>query len=125
MIKKKFLTNYSLITLTFFTFFFFTKVYSLNPLSKDQKSIIIGKELYKNICANCHGDNAQGKDNGFFLSPNLRVFDKGYKGFINILTNGYGRMPAWGGRSKLSVEQLNQLAAYIEKISLDRSYWEK
>ena len=95
----------------------------MNPLSKNENSINAGKELYKNICANCHGDNAQGKNNGFFLSPNLRDFNKGYEGFMNIVTSGYGRMPAWGGRSKLSSKQLNQLAAYLEKISLDSSNW--
>ena len=82
-----------------------------------------GEELYKKRCANCHGQNAKGKNNGFFLSPNLTNFEKGYNGFLNILTNGYGRMPAWGGRSKLTNLQLDELASYLKYISTEKANW--
>ncbi len=100
------------------------KNYSANSNSEEKFFIEAGKELYKKRCSNCHGGNAQGKNNGFFLSPNLRVFDKGYKKFLVILKNGYGRMPAWGGTSKLTENQLNQLASYIKHISLEKASWE-
>ena len=99
------------------------KLYSVNPLSKENDSINTGEELYKNICSNCHGNKAEGKDNGFFLSPNLKVFSKGYDEFLKILKYGYGRMPAWGGKRKLSKDQLNQLAAYLEYISSEEANW--
>ena len=99
------------------------KLYSTNTLSKEIESINTGAELYKNICSNCHGNKAEGKDNGFFLSPNLKVFSKGYDEFLNILKYGYGRMPAWGGKGKLSKDQLNQLAAYLEYISSEEANW--
>ena len=64
-------------------------VYSSNLKSENIASIRAGGELYKNRCSNCHGINAQGKNNGFFLSPNLTIFNKGYEEFMSILINGY------------------------------------
>ena len=112
-----------IIITVFYIIIFPVKLYSNNPLSKDNDSINTGAELYKNICSNCHGNKAEGKDNGFFLSPNLKVYSKGYDEFLNILKYGYGRMPAWGGKGKLSKDQLNQLAAYLEYISSKESNW--
>ena len=103
-------------------FLLFKKCFS-KSISENKSFITAGRELYKSRCANCHGDNAKGKSNGFFLSPSLKDFDKGYEEFINILMNGYGRMPAWGGRSKLTNEQLNQLASYLKNISSKKANW--
>ncbi|OUV79069.1 MAG: hypothetical protein CBC91_04055 [Rickettsiales bacterium TMED131] len=94
-----------------------------NSDSEDSKLIKAGKEIYKKRCSNCHGNDAQGKNNGFFLSPNLKIYSKGHDRFIIILKKGYGRMPAWGGMSKLSDSQLNQLASYIKHISLEKNSW--
>ncbi len=94
-----------------------------NSISENKSFITAVRELYKNRCANCHGDNAKGKSNGFFLSPSLKDFDKGYEEFISILMNGYRRIPAWGGRSKLTNEQLNQLASYLKNISSKKANW--
>ena len=44
-------------------------------------------------------------------------------GFLNILANGYGRMPAWGGATKLNKEQLNELASYLEHIASKEANW--
>ena len=107
----------------FFLIVFSFSLYATNPLSKNANSINSGLKLYQKRCSNCHGANAEGKENGFFLSPNLKTFDKGYKSFLNILINGYGRMPAWGGRSKLTKEQLNQLASYLEHLASDSANW--
>ena len=112
-----------IIIIVFHIIIFPIKLYSINPLSKAIESINTGEELYKNICSNCHGNKAEGKDNGFFLSPNLKVFSKGYDEFLDILKYGYGRMPAWGGKGKLSKDQLNQLAAYLEYISSEEANW--
>ncbi|MAK09263.1 MAG: hypothetical protein CML36_02110 [Rhodobacteraceae bacterium] len=100
------------------------KVYPINSISKDINIINSGLELYKKKCSNCHGVNAQGKSNGFFLSPNLKVFQKGYINFINIIVNGYGRMPAWGGNVELTEEQINQLASYLASISSEEANWQ-
>lgn len=113
----------SKIIILFFLTILTMETYSINTLSKDINSINSGAELYKKRCSNCHGADAQGKDNGFFLSPNLKKFQKGYVNFLNILVNGYGRMPAWGGKSELNSEQLNQLASYLKHISSEEANW--
>ena len=82
-----------------------------------------GEELYKKRCANCHGSDGKGKSNGFFLSPNLTIFKKGYASYLNILKNGYGRMPAYGGRSELTILQLNELVSYLKNISTNEANW--
>ena len=121
--QKIYLKLILIIIIVFNIIIFPIKLYSINPLSKEIDSINTGAELYKNICSNCHGNKAEGKDNGFFLSPNLRVFSKGYDEYLNILKYGYGRMPAYGGKGKLSKDQLNQLAAYLEYISSEEANW--
>ena len=97
--------------------------YSTNPLAGNSKSIKAGKDLYKQRCSNCHGITANGKDNGFFMSPNLRKFNRGYIGFIDALTNGYVRMPAWAVCQNLSSFQLDELASYLESVSMESSNW--
>ena len=125
--KSPLLINLCYVILNLLTVLFFlfcpVKSYSVNLLSQNPDAINLGAELYKKRCSNCHGKNAQGKDNGFFLSPNLRIFKKGYNEFLEILVNGYGRMPAWGGRSKLSKNQLDELASYLEHISTPEANW--
>ena len=100
-----------------------TKLYPTNSISEDINIIKSGLELYKKRCSNCHGIDAKGKSNGFFMSPNLKVFNKGYINFIDIIVNGYGRMPAWGGYSELSKKQINQLASYLSSISSNEANW--
>ena len=114
--------------LSFYILFIFLIIfpfaaYSINPLADNVDAINAGEELYKKRCSNCHGINAEGKENGFFLSPNLKIFDKGYSNFLNILVNGYGRMPAWGGKYILTKEQLNQLAAFLKDIAEKEANW--
>ena len=86
-------------------------------------SIKKGEKIYRERCASCHGKNAEGKNNGFFLSPNLTVYSKGYEKFLDILTNGYGRMPAWGGRSVLKKNQIEELSLYLKYIATDKTNW--
>ena len=124
MKENRCLNFFFLIVSVFLLQIFLKQTFSKNPLSKNTQSIKSGEEIYRNLCSNCHGNDAQGKSNGFFLSPNLKVFSKGYNSFIEILVNGYGRMPAWGGRSEMSRNQLNQLAAFLEYISSDKANWE-
>ena len=96
---------------------------SPNPLSANQEAIEIGKKLYKVKCAKCHGIKATGINSGHLQTPNLRKYRKGYSAFTDIIVNGYLRMPAWGGMGKLNVQQINQLASYLESIALKKSNW--
>ena len=100
---------------------FSSQLYSTNSVSEDIKIIKSGSELYKKRCSNCHGIDAEGKSNGFFISPNLKVFNKGYRNYLNIIVNGYGRMPAWVGYTELSKEQIDQLASYLSSISSEEA----
>tara|TARA_Y100001980_G_C14340352_1_gene154762 strand:- start:104 stop:457 length:354 start_codon:yes stop_codon:yes gene_type:complete len=113
----------------FFLFFFlysdtFIQAKSTNPLSGNKDAIEIGKSLYKSKCASCHGPLAQGLNNGRAVTPGLVEYKKGYTQFISILENGYYRMPAWGGKEKLKVLQINQLIAYLESISTKMANWQ-
>ena len=96
---------------------------SPNPLSANQEAIDIGKKLYKVKCAKCHGIKATGVNSGHLQTPNLKKYRKGYSAFTDIIVNGYLRMPAWGGMGKLNVQQINQLASYLESIALKKSNW--
>ncbi|MDB3954742.1 cytochrome c [Alphaproteobacteria bacterium] len=98
---------------------------SPNPLSANQEAIQIGKKLYKVKCAKCHGIKATGINSGHLQTPNLRKYRKGYSAFTDIIVNGYLRMPAWGGMGKINVQQINQLASYLESIAFKKSNWNK
>ena len=98
---------------------------SPNPLSSNQEAIDIGKKLYKVKCAKCHGIKATGVNSGHLQTPNLKKYRKGYSAFTDIIVNGYLRMPAWGGMGKLNVQQINQLASYLESIALKKTNWNK
>ena len=94
-----------------------------NTVYTNSLNIKNGEKIFKERCASCHGMNAEGKNNGFFLSPNLTVYNKGYEKFLDILTNGYGRMPAWGGRSILKKNQIEELTLYLKHIATDKTNW--
>ena len=98
---------------------------SPNPLSDNQEAIQIGKKLYKVKCAKCHGIKATGINSGHLQTPNLRKYRKGYSAFTDIIVNGYLRTPAWGGMVKINVQQINQLASYLESIAFKKSNWNK
>jgi len=98
---------------------------SPNPLSANQEAIQIGKKLYKVKCAKCHGIKATGINSGHLQTPNLRKYRKGYSAFTDIIVNGYLRRTAWGGMGKINVQQINQLASYLESIAFKKSNWNK
>ena len=106
------------------TFIIYLSIVLNNAVYSDNLNLKNGEIIYKERCASCHGKNAEGKNNGFFLSPNLTVFNKGYEKFLDILTNGYGRMPAWGGRSALKKNQIEELSLYLKYIAIDKSNWD-
>ena len=106
-----------------FTFIIYLSIVLNNTVYPNNLNIKNGEKIYKERCANCHGKNAEGKNNGFFLSPNLTVYNKGYEKFLDILTNGYGRMPACGGISILKKSQIEELSLYLKHIATDKTNW--
>ena len=98
---------------------------NLNPLSDNQISIDSGKKLYAIKCSKCHGPKAKGISNGHTKTPSLKIYNRGYTVFIDIIKNGYIRMPAWGGMGILNDKQLNEIAAFIESIANNNTNWNK
>lgn len=98
---------------------------NLNPLSNDLNSIDAGKKLYAIKCSKCHGPKAKGITNGHTKTPSLIKYKRGYTVFIDIIKNGYIRMPAWGGMGKLNDRQLNEIAAFIESIANNNVNWKE
>jgi mono/diheme cytochrome c family protein len=85
-----------------------------NPLEKDPEAVAAGRILFRQHCAQCHRDNAEGGKKG----PSLRASEiqEAEPGAIFwILTNGVVRkgMPVW---SKLPEAQRWQLITFIKSL---------
>ena len=96
---------------------------SPNPLSGNQNAINIGKKLYNIKCSKCHGPRARGINNGHTKTPDLSKYRRGYFAFIDVIVNGYARMPAWGGMGELNNIEINQLASYLESLNTNNKKW--
>jgi mono/diheme cytochrome c family protein len=98
-----------------------------NPLSGDRQAIGEGCVWYRNVCGVCHGGRADGAgDRG--QGAGLRVFNKGFKKFVETVKAGRetGRamkMPAWGG--VLTGETIYQIGAYLETLAKNGANWGK
>jgi cytochrome c oxidase cbb3-type subunit 3 len=91
---------------------------SLEELAGDPTAIEIGRRLYLDNCAACHGVEARG--NQVFGAPNLSDGDWLYGGdaqsiLASIRDGRNGVMPAWGGA--LGREGVNEAAAYVLSLS--------
>lgn len=67
-----------------------------------------GREIYVESCQTCHGRSGEG-----FVGPSLIDSAVRYPDVddeIEIVTNGMGEMPAWGGR--LTTEQIATVVRY-------------
>jgi cytochrome c oxidase cbb3-type subunit 3 len=83
-----------------------------NPLENDPDAVAAGRLLFRDHCAECHGDDAKGGRKG----PSLRVSDvrNATPGTLFwLLTNGVVRkkMPSW---SKLPEPQRWQLVRFLK-----------
>ena len=73
---------------------------------------------YKATCAACHGSDGTGSAAGqkmgirAFASPEVKAESDAQ--LAEVITNGKGKMPAWG--KKLSEAQINALVAYVRKL---------
>jgi cytochrome c oxidase cbb3-type subunit 3 len=103
-------------------------VVSSNPMSGDEAAITAGKELYSQNCTLCHGPRANGKA-GRWTAADLRVFNKGYTKFVDIVKHGVKpkkssapQMQAW--EKFLSDEQITQIGTYLETLAIKGADWE-
>ena len=83
--------------LTFFLFIFFTSA------SYAEDLINIGKDIFynKEACVNCHILNAADGGNNQLSKEHV----------INIVTNGYGVMPAY--KDKLTEKEIEAVAIFV------------
>lgn len=89
---------------------------SIDQLVTDSAALKMGRRMFANNCAQCHGSDAKGS----FGFPNLTDHDWLYGGdaahIKESITNGRtAAMPAWGGA--LGEEGVSQVAAYVMSLS--------
>lgn len=101
---------------------------SSNPLSSDPEAITEGKKLFTEHCTLCHGRKANGRT-GRWKAADLRVFNKGYSRFVQIVKKGVKKKPrtnnvmqAW--EKFLSDDQISQIGAYLETLSIRGAKWQ-
>ena len=104
-----------------------TEVPATNPLSGDQAAILEGRSWYRSVCSPCHGGKADGGgERGH--GADLRVFNKGFRKFVETVKNGKDtgramKMPRWG--NVLSDEQIFQIGAYLETLAMEGANYQE
>ena len=79
----------------------------LPPLASAKPPLLPGQLLFQQNCVRCHGANGQKGANGAanITKSNLNAFGRTY-----LVTNGLGKMPAFG--KKLTPAEVQQVVAY-------------
>jgi mono/diheme cytochrome c family protein len=82
--------------------------------TQDSAQIAAGADVYRDKCAECHGERLVNPGSSFDLRK-LRADERAR--FDKSVNDGKGRMPAWGG--VLSAEDIDALWAYIRSKAYD------
>ena len=89
----------------------------INPYHDQPEAIQVGRLLFSDHCAQCHGESAQGsKKRPSLRTPRVQV--EATEGDLRwLLANGNRRrgMPSW---SKLPDQQLWQLISYLRSLKI-------
>jgi mono/diheme cytochrome c family protein len=90
----------------------------VNPFAGDPDAPSAGAKIFAEHCAQCHGEDARGKNNGKHVRPSLRserVQQAPPGSLFWLLTNGSQRngMPSW---SRLPEAQRWQLIVYLKTL---------
>jgi mono/diheme cytochrome c family protein len=86
----------------------FAVLAALPASAQDRAQIEAGAEIYRDKCAQCHGERLVNPGSSF----DLRKLGADERARYNkSVAEGKGQMPAWGG--VLSDEEMDQLWAYI------------
>lgn len=78
------------------------------------------KPLFAKNCATCHGKDGQSKTFKAKFNHARNLTDPEWQSSVtderlfNSITNGRGRMPAWG--KKLSDAEINSLVSYVRQL---------
>ncbi len=70
-----------------------------------------GPEIYRISCAPCHGNDLQGRSGPQLGGANAPSVDYDRAYFVQTVTRGRGRMPAFSGR--LSDEQIERVVGFV------------
>ena len=82
--------------------------------AQDGTLVAAGADVYKDKCAECHGERLVNPGASFDLRK-LRADERAR--FDKSVNDGKGQMPAWGGQ--LSAEDMDALWAYIRSKAYD------
>lgn len=85
-----------------------------NPYESQPEAILAGEKLFRQHCAECHGDNARGRGHAANLrSPGVQNATPGE--LVWFLRNGNlaAGMPSWSG---LPEERRWQIVAYLKTL---------
>jgi mono/diheme cytochrome c family protein len=85
-----------------------------NPLENDPEAVVAGRILFKQHCAECHGETAEGgKKAPSLRAPEVQNAEPG--AIFWLLTNGVSRrgMPVW---SKLPEAQRWQIVKFLKSL---------
>jgi len=85
-----------------------------NPYQGQRDAILAGEKLYRQHCAECHGDDARGRGHSANLrSPSVQNAAPGE--LVWLLTNGNLRkgMPSWSG---LPAQRRWQIVTYLKSL---------
>jgi len=87
----------------------------VNPYAGDPNAIAAGANIFRNNCAKCHGQNAEGKSSRPTLKSD-RIQQATDGDLAWLLKNGepYKGMPIWGG---LPEQQRWQLIAFLRNLN--------
>jgi len=75
-------------------------------------STLTANSVYQKQCAKCHGKSAEGRHFGGPSLVSPKIVAASIDDLRNIINNGKGRMPKYGG--KLSSEEVNRLILQIK-----------
>jgi mono/diheme cytochrome c family protein len=89
--------------------------FSSMSFAQDQALAEAGQAVYSEHCAECHGEELRSAGS----IPDLRRLQADERSHFNeVVTEGRGQMPAWGG--VLQDSAFDQLWAYIRAHAIDR-----
>jgi len=87
----------------------------VNPYAGDKSAAAAGENLFRNNCAKCHGENAEGKGSRPALkSARIAAASDGELAWLIKNGEAYKGMPGWGG---LPEPERWQLVAYLRRLN--------
>lgn len=103
-------------TVLFLFLFFFFALNSAYSEEKLSSSTLTSDSTYQKNCAKCHGKTAEGRHFGGPSLVSEKVSSASPDDLRNIIANGKGRMPKYGG--KLSADDINRLILQIKAANI-------